>query len=103
LPHSANIPRPSSKRSSILCAGTIHPVSNTGKRRSNRPAAKATEGNYIAGITVVAAPVWKAPGRPSHALVGIGLGGALGRKAIEALGAALVAAARTLSEQMGGA
>ena len=61
------------------------------------------EGNYIAGITVVAAPVWKAPGRPSHALVGIGLGGALGRKAIEALGTALVAAARTLSEQMGGA
>ena len=61
------------------------------------------EGNYIAGITVVAAPVWKAPGRPSHALVGIGLGGALDRKAIEALGAALVASARTLSEQMGGA
>lgn len=61
------------------------------------------EGNYIAGITVVAAPVWKAPGRPSHALVGIGLGGTLGREAIAALGQALVASARTISGQMGGA
>lgn len=60
------------------------------------------EGNYIAGITVVAAPVWKAPGRPSHALVAIGLGGTLGGEAVAALGEALVASARTISEQMGG-
>ena len=31
------------------------------------------ESNYIAGVTVVAAPVWGAASRPSHALVGIGL------------------------------
>jgi DNA-binding IclR family transcriptional regulator len=60
------------------------------------------EGNYIAGITLVAAPVWKAPGRPSHALVGIGLGGALNGEAIASLGTALVAFGRTISEQMGG-
>ncbi len=61
------------------------------------------EGNYIAGLTVVAAPVWKAPGRLSHALVGIGLAVALGGEAIPALGNALVNSARALSEQLGGA
>lgn len=60
------------------------------------------ESNYIAGVTVVAAPVWQAPGRPSHALVGIGLANSLSGEAIEALGKALVASARTMSEQMGG-
>ncbi len=60
------------------------------------------ESNYIAGVTVVAAPVWQAPGRPSHDLVGIGLANSLSGEAIEALGKALVASARTMSEQMGG-
>lgn len=60
-------------------------------------------GNYIAGITVVAAPVWQGPGRPSHALVAIGLGGALSGEDVAGLGKALVGAARALSEQMGGA
>lgn len=60
------------------------------------------ESNYIAGVTVVAAPVWQAPGKPSHALVGIGLGNSLREDAIAALGKALVTSARTLSDQMGG-
>jgi DNA-binding IclR family transcriptional regulator len=61
------------------------------------------ESNYIAGITVVAAPVWKGPGRPSHALVAIGIGSALDEDAVRSLGQALATSGRTLSEQMGGA
>jgi DNA-binding IclR family transcriptional regulator len=65
------------------------------------------EGNYIAGVTVLAAPVWKGPvsgraGRPSHALVAIGIGAALKRNGLEELQQALVAAARTLTIQLGG-
>jgi DNA-binding IclR family transcriptional regulator len=60
------------------------------------------EGNYISGVTVVAAPVWKARGRPSHALVAIGLGGALRRSGLPALQDALRSAARTLSGQLSG-
>ena len=60
------------------------------------------EGNYIAGVTVLAAPVWKGPGRPSHALVAIGLGSALKRNGLPELEEALLAAARALSGQMGG-
>ncbi|MFT3964695.1 MAG: IclR family transcriptional regulator [Sphingobium sp.] len=58
-------------------------------------------GNYISGVTVVAAPVWKARGRPSHALVAIGIGGALRRAGVDDLGASLLSSARALSEQMG--
>ncbi|WP_234148342.1 IclR family transcriptional regulator [Sphingobium sufflavum] len=57
-------------------------------------------GNYIAGVTVVAAPVWKSRGRPSHALVAIGIGDAHRRTGME-LGGALLTAARALSEQLG--
>jgi DNA-binding IclR family transcriptional regulator len=65
------------------------------------------EGNYIAGVTVLAAPVWKGPReggkrRPSHALVAIGIGSALRRNGLEELEIALVAAARTLTDQLGG-
>lgn len=60
------------------------------------------QGNYIAGVTVVAAPVWKIPGRPSHALVAIGIGSVLRGERLPALGEAMVAAARNLSEQLGG-
>ena len=60
------------------------------------------DGNYISGITVVAAPVWKAAGSPSHALVAIGIGSALKRSGVSALAEALVSGARGLSEQMGG-
>lgn len=55
-------------------------------------------GNYISGATVVAAPVWKAPGRPSHALVAIGIGGGL---KVEPLAQAMLAGARSISGQMG--
>jgi DNA-binding IclR family transcriptional regulator len=60
------------------------------------------EGNYIAGVTVLAAPVFKARGKLSHALVAIGLTSALKRAGLPALQDALVAAARTLSIQLGG-
>lgn len=61
------------------------------------------EGNYIAGVTVVAAPVWRAAGTPSHALVAIGLSGAIERSGAATLGAALLAAARALTDQLSGA
>lgn len=60
------------------------------------------DGNYIAGVTVLAAPVWKAPGAPSHALVAIGLGSALKRRGIAELGEVLRGHARTLSQQLSG-
>lgn len=60
------------------------------------------EGNYISGVTVVAAPVWKARGKPSHALVAIGIGGALKRNGLPALQEALKTEARTLSNQLCG-
>jgi DNA-binding IclR family transcriptional regulator len=60
------------------------------------------DGNYITGVTVLAAPVWKGPGRPSHALVAIGLSGALRRAGTEPLEAALLASARQISGQLGG-
>jgi DNA-binding IclR family transcriptional regulator len=59
-------------------------------------------GNYISGVTVVAAPVWKAPGKLSHALVAIGIGSALKRRGLAALQETLVSAARTLSNQLCG-
>ena len=59
-------------------------------------------GHYIAGVTVVAVPVWQRPGRPSHALVAIGIGGALRGERLPAVQDALFAAARNLSDQLGG-
>ena len=58
-------------------------------------------GNYIAGVTVVAAPVFKDTGRPSHALVATGLASTMRGGGVESVGTALVSAARTLSSQMG--
>ena len=58
------------------------------------------DGHYIAGITVIAAPVWKAPGAPGHALVAVALGNAVKRVGAEAIAAAMVDAARNLSAQM---
>lgn len=58
------------------------------------------EGNYISGVTVVAAPVWKAPGRPSHALVAIGIGSAVRGEGLPRLKDALLTAARSLSDQL---
>lgn len=58
-------------------------------------------GNYISGVTVVAAPVWKARTKLSHALVAIGVGNTLSR-GLPALQEALLSASRTLSNQLCG-
>ena len=58
-------------------------------------------GNYIAGVTVVAAPVWKSRAKLSHVLVAIGVGSALTAK-LPSLIAALLSAAQTLSSQLCG-
>ncbi|MEO6248209.1 MAG: IclR family transcriptional regulator C-terminal domain-containing protein [Sphingomicrobium sp.] len=60
------------------------------------------DGNYIAGVTVLAAPVWKGRGKLSHALVAIGIGSAIGRVGLSSLGEALVAGAHGISAQLGG-
>lgn len=59
-------------------------------------------GNYISGVTVVAAPVWRARGKLGHALVAISIGSALRRNGLPALQDALVSAAGTLSNQLCG-
>ena len=58
------------------------------------------EGNYISGVTVLAAPVWKAHAKLSHALVAIGIGSALRRTGLSALQDALRSAASALSNQL---
>src|ERR1700744_3655264 len=60
------------------------------------------DGNYISGVTVIAAPVWGAHAKLSHALVAIGIGGALKRKGLVKLQNRLLADAQTLSKQLGG-
>lgn len=60
------------------------------------------EGNYISGVTVIAAPIWKKPGRPSHALVAVGIGSAMKPSGRAELYAALLAAARGLTQQISG-
>ena len=60
------------------------------------------EGQYIAGVTVVAAPVWKTRGKLSHALVAIGIGGALRRAGLPDLQQAMLADAQALSRQLFG-
>jgi DNA-binding IclR family transcriptional regulator len=59
-------------------------------------------GNYISGVTVVAAPVWKARAKLSHALVAIGIGSGLRRNGLPALQDTLVSAAQLLSNQLCG-
>ena len=59
-------------------------------------------GNYISGVTVVAAPVWKSRAKLSHALVAIGIGNALKKSGLPALQTALIAAAQELSSQLCG-
>lgn len=57
-------------------------------------------GNYIYGVSVIAALAWKTRRKLSHALVAIGIGGALKRKGLPELPEALLAAARTVSNQL---
>ena len=85
--------------------GRAADASTTGKRRSRQTRVQGfavDEGNYISGVTVVAAPVWKAHGRPSHALVAIGIGSSLRSAGLSALEGALLSAAQGLSTQLRG-
>lgn len=59
-------------------------------------------GNYISGVTVVAAPVWKTRAKLSHAIVAIGIGSAVKGEGLPKLQGALLAAAKTLSNQLCG-
>jgi len=59
-------------------------------------------GNYISGVTVLAAPVWRTRAKLSHALVAIGIGSALKRAGLPALQEVLLSAARALSNQLCG-
>ncbi|MFV8819808.1 IclR family transcriptional regulator [Haliea sp. E17] len=59
-------------------------------------------GNYISGVTVVAAPVWLSPGKFTHALVALGLGSAVQRRGLEGLSEALVSAGEGLSQRFAG-
>jgi DNA-binding IclR family transcriptional regulator len=60
------------------------------------------EGNYMSGVTVVAAPVWKTRARLSHALVATGISSAVKRAGLAALQDALLSAAHVLSDQLCG-
>jgi DNA-binding IclR family transcriptional regulator len=60
------------------------------------------DGNYIAGVTVIAAPVLRSDGTPSHALVALGISSAIHRAGVAPIGEALLAAARTVSAQLSG-
>ncbi len=59
-------------------------------------------GNYISGVTVLAAPVWQGSGKPSHALVAIGLQAALARADLPMLQQTLVKGAQSLTSQLTG-
>lgn len=59
------------------------------------------EGHYMSGLTVVGAPVWTR-GKLSHALVAVGLGGALRRGNLSKLPKTLVSAAKALTAQLHG-
>jgi DNA-binding IclR family transcriptional regulator len=59
-------------------------------------------GNYISGVTVIAAPVWKTRATLSHALVAIGIGSAVKRAGLPALQEALLTAAKGLSNRLCG-
>jgi DNA-binding IclR family transcriptional regulator len=59
-------------------------------------------GHYIAGVTVIAAPVWRTRLRLSHALVAIGIGSAVRRAGIPELQRSLLAASRALSDRLCG-
>jgi len=60
------------------------------------------EGHYMAGVTVLAAPVWKSRGKLSHALVALGLGNAIRRAGLTELQQGLLQASKMLSSQLCG-
>lgn len=57
-------------------------------------------GHYISGVTVIAAPVWKQEGKPSHALVAIGIGSVMRGENLPRLKDVLLTASRSLTEQL---
>jgi DNA-binding IclR family transcriptional regulator len=57
-------------------------------------------GNYIAGVSVIAAAVLKGARRPVHALVAVGISGAIERAGMQKIGEDLSAAARSVSERL---
>ncbi len=59
-------------------------------------------GNYISGVTVVAAPVWKTRARLNHAIVAIGIGSAVKGDGLSELQTALLLAAQSLSNRLCG-
>jgi DNA-binding IclR family transcriptional regulator len=59
-------------------------------------------GNYISGVTLIAAPVWKTRMKLSHALVALGISSTLRRAGLPALQDILLSAAQTLSNQLCG-
>lgn len=59
-------------------------------------------GNYIAGVSVVATPVWKSRDKLSHALVAIGISSAMQRSGLPELQVAMLGAAQNLSNQLCG-
>ncbi len=59
------------------------------------------DGNYIEGIAVLAAPVWRRAGRPSHALVALGTKSAARARVLADLGRALRRDADKLSAIFG--
>lgn len=60
------------------------------------------DGNYISGISVLAAPVYKSPGQLGHALVALGIGSALKRDGLQDLEKRLTSAADTISRRLSG-
>jgi DNA-binding IclR family transcriptional regulator len=57
-------------------------------------------GNYITGVTVIAAPILKEVRGPSHALVAVGISGAVERTGVKMIGEDLFCAARMLAERL---
>jgi DNA-binding IclR family transcriptional regulator len=68
--------------------------------QSQRQGYALDAGNYMAGVTVIAAPVLKGARRPSHALVALGIAGAVERAGVESIGEDLFGAARSVSERL---
>ncbi len=58
------------------------------------------DGRYIAGVTVVAAPVFRTPAGPSHALAAVGLSRSVRVNGVDALGQALAEAGQALSGRL---
>jgi DNA-binding IclR family transcriptional regulator len=75
---------------------------NSNKVDATRRAGFAVdEGQYIRGVSLIAAPVFRAGDRVSHALVAVGLSAQLDRERIARVGAALMFAGSALSVARG--